>query len=262
MNDIRSYETNKKVKISIVFLIFLLITLFLVFTILGINKSDKKTPKLKVSSIDYGIRGSIKSRDFYSLASSKKLYQATIHKKYLDPKKEKIFIDLFSKYTKIDKETIKEKLLEDNNYVVLSNSLTLTQAKFLKDLKYDLMKLKVFKPIKKGGIVIGLDINEYKKIRTYPLKDTLTPYIGFVRYNKDGTPYGKYGLELYYENLLKYNSNKILTGQRDKRGIIIRDKKNNYIPKVNGFDIVTNINLKLQKDIEHIIDLQKEKLQA
>ncbi len=258
----KSYETNKKVKISIVFFIFLIITIFLIFTIFGINSSDKKTPKLKITNIDYGIRGAIKSSDFFSLAISKTLYQATIYKKYLDPQKQEVFVDLFSKYTGMDKDSIKEKLLEDNNYIVLAKDLTLTQAKFLKELKYDLIKLKVFRPVKKGGIVIGLDITEYKKVRSYPLKDTLTPYLGYVRYDKDGTPYGKYGLELYYENLLKYNSNKILTGQRDRQGIIIRDKKNNLTPKKNGFDIITNIKLKLQKNIEHILDIQKEKLHA
>jgi len=259
---IKDYETNKKVKISIVFFIFLVITLFLIFTIFGINKSDKKTPKLKISNIDYGIRGAIKTSDFFLLASSKTLYQATIYKKYLDPQKINVFIDLFSKYTGMDKDTIKEKLLEDSKTITLTNQITATKAKFLKDLKKDLMRLRVFKPLKKGGVVIGLDVTEYKKIRNYPLKDTLEPYLGYVQYDKNGEPYGKYGLEKYYNNLLTNSSDKILTGQRDSRGIIIRDKKNHLTKKENGFDIITNVDLKLQKKVEAILDSQKEKLNA
>jgi len=173
---IKDYETNKKVKISIVFIIFFIITIFLIFTFFGINKSDKKTPKLKISSIDYGIRGAIKTSDFFILASSKTLYQATIDKRYLDPQKVDILVDLFSKYTSIDKEEIKEKLLEDSRTIVLSNNITAAKAKFLKDLRKDLLRLKVFRPVKKGGLVIGLDIVEYKKTRNYPLKDTLEPH--------------------------------------------------------------------------------------
>ena len=259
---IKDYETNKKVKISIVFSIFFVITLFLIFTIFGINKSDKKIPKLKISSIDYGIRGAIKTSDFFILASSKTLYQATIYKKYLDPDKTNTFIELFSKYTGMDKESIKEKLYEDSNKIILTKNISATTAKFLKELKYDLMRLKVFRPLKKGGLVIGLDITEYKKIRNYPLKDTLTPYLGYVGYDKDGEPYGLYGLERYYNNLLTNTSDKILTGQRDRNGIIIRDKKNHLIKKENGFDIITNIKLPLQKEVEKILDIQKEKLEA
>jgi len=259
---IKDYETNKKVKISIVFSVFFVITLFLIFTIFGINKSDKKTPKLKISSIDYGIRGAIKTSDFFILASSKTLYQATIYKKYLDPSKTETFIELFSKYTGMDKYEIREKLYEDSNKIVLKRDIPSTTAKFLKELKYDLMRLKVFRPLKKGGLVIGLDITEYKKIRNYPLKDTLTPYLGFVNYDKNGEPYGKYGLEHYYNDLLKNSSDKILTGQRDRNGIIIRDKKNHLIKKEDGFDIITNIKLPLQKQLEKILDKQKEALEA
>jgi len=259
---IKDYETNKRVKISIVFFIFFIITVFLIFTIFGINKSDKKSPKLKISSIDYGIRGAIKTSDFFLLASSKTLYQATIYKDYLDPQKTEVFIDLFSKYSGMDKEIIKEKLLEDSKKIVLKKDITTSQAKFFNELKYDLMRLKVFRPRTKGGVIIGLDITVYKKIRDYPLKDTLTPYLGFVSYDKDGEPYGKYGLEHYYNDLLTNSSDKVLTGQRDKRGIIIRDKKNHLTKKEDGFDIITNIDLRLQKNIEAILDRQKQKLQA
>jgi cell division protein FtsI (penicillin-binding protein 3) len=162
----------------------------------------------------------------------------------------------------MDKDLIKDKLLEDSKKIVLSKDLTATKARFLKDLKYDLMRLKVFKPLKKGGLVIGLDITEYKKIRNYPLNDTLTPYLGYVNYDKDGEPYGEYGLEKYYNNLLTNSSDKIIVGQRDRQGIIIRDKKNHQIKKENGFDIITNITLSLQKKVEKILDKQKEKLGA
>jgi cell division protein FtsI (penicillin-binding protein 3) len=260
---IMDYETNKKVKISIAFFIISLITVFLIFTIFSIKRSDKKIPKLEINlTTNYGIRGAIKTKDFFLLALSKTLYQVIIYKKYLDPQKVDIFIDLFSKYTGMDRSSIKEKLLEDSKKIILTNKITATQAKFLKELKYDLMRLKVFRHLKKGGIVKSLDITEYKKMRDYPLEDTLEPYLGYVYYDKNGKPYGKYGLEDYYNNFLANGSDKILIGQRDKNSIIIRDKNNHLTKKEDGFDIITNIDLGLQKRLEYILDIQKEKLQA
>lgn len=256
------YEYNKQIKISIIFFILFILTVILITTLFGIKKSDKKTPNINSKKVAYAIRGSILTSDKYFLSISKPIYKATIQKRYLDPNKKETFVELFSKYSKISKDEINEKLLQSSNYVELSRTINATTAKFLQELKYDLTKLKIFKPLTPGGITIGLDIQEYKEDRLYPLKTTLSPYLGYVRYDKFGKPYGDYGLELYYENLLQNSSNKILTGQRDKNGIIIRDKKNKTIKKEDGFDIVTNINLKLQKKLELILTTQQQRIKS
>ncbi len=255
------YEKNKKVKISIVFLFFLFLTIFLVFTFVGIKGSDKKTPYLKTKFIDYSSRGNILSSNSMSFARSRTLYKVVIYKKYLDPNKKDILIDLFSKYTGIDKEILKEKLLEDSNRVVFADKLNTQMAKSLKELKRDLDRLKVFhSKVKGSSFFLSMDIVKYKESREYPLGDTLEPYLGYTRIDKNGDPYGVYGLESYYDNLLKSSEDRVLEGQRDKQGIIIRDKNNKSIKKEDGFDILTNINLKLQKRIENILTNQKLKI--
>ncbi len=257
------YERNKKVKISIVFFFFLFITLFLIFTFIGIKNSDKKPPRLKTKFIDYSSRGSILASNELAFAKSRILYNVVVYKKYLDPNKKDVLIDLFSKYTGIDREILNERLYEDSNRVVLVTNVDTKLAKSLKELKRDLERLRVFRPIKKGSSFYqSIDINREKESREYPLKDTLEPYLGYTRLSRDKIPYGVYGLESYYDNLLKNSKDKILEGQRDKQGIIIRDKNNKLIPKEDGFDILTNINLKLQKSIEMILSTQKEKLEA
>ena len=256
------YEYNKQIKISIIFFILFILTIILISTLFGIKKSDKKAPNINTKKVNYAIRGSIFSANRYFLSTSKPLYSATIQKKYLDLDKKDTFIELFSKYSGISKVEIEEKLLQSSNYVELSRTINATTAKFLQELKYDLNRLKIFRPLVRGGITIGLDIHQFKEDRLYPLNTTLSPYLGYVRYDKHGKPYGDYGLELYYENLLQNSSDKILTGQRDKNGIIIRDKKNKSIKKENGFDIVTNINLTLQKKLESILTTQNERIKS
>ncbi len=263
MKDIEDfeYEKNKKVKISIVFFFFIFLTIFLIFTFVGIKGSDKKTPYLKTKFIDYSSRGNILSSDSMAFARSKTLYKVVVYKKYLDSNKKDVLINLFSKYTGIDKEILKEKLLEDSNRVVFADKLNTQMAKSLKELKRDLDRLKVFhSKIKGSSFFLSMDIVKYKESREYPLGNTLEPYLGYTRVDKDGEPYGVYGLESYYDNLLKSSEDRVLEGQRDKQGIIIRDKNNKSIKKEDGFDILTNINLKLQKRIENILTNQKLKI--
>ncbi len=255
------YEKNKKVKISIVFFFFIFLTLFLIFTFVGIKGSDKKTPCLKSKFIDYSSRGNILSSNSMAFARSKTLYKVVVYKKYLDPNKKDVLVNLFSKYTGIDKDVLEERLLEDSNRVVLADRLNTQMAKSLKELKRDLDRLKVFhSKVKGSSFFLSMDIFKYKESREYPLGDTLEPYLGYTRLDKNGEPYGVYGLESYYDNLLKSSKDRVIEGQRDKQGIIIRDKNNKSIKKEDGFDILTNINLKLQKSIEKILTTQKQKI--
>ncbi len=257
------YEKNKKVKISIIFFFFMVISFFLIITFIGITESDKKTPNLKRKDIDYASRGNILSAKGMIFADSNILYKVIIYKKYLDPNKKNLLVDLFSKYTGIDKDILNKRLLEDSNKIVLATNINTKMAKSLKELRGDLTRIKVFRAIKKGSSFYkGMDIVKYNESRDYPLKDTLEPYLGYINHHDNGETYGVYGLEKYYNNLLTNSKDKILEGQRDKQGIIIRDKNNKTIKKEDGFDIITNIDLKLQKVIEQILTKQKEKLQA
>ena len=253
------YEKNKKIKISIIFFFFIFITFFLIITFIGIKNSDKRTPKLVIKSIDYASRGNILSANSMAFTYSKKEYRVVIYKKYLDENKQDVLVDLFSKYTGISRDILKDRLYEDSNSITFARGIDTKTARSLKELKRDLERLRVFRPIKKGSsFYLSMDIIKEKESRIYPLKDTFEPYLGYVNIDKDGELYGVYGMEKYYDNLLKNSKDKILKGQRDRQGIIIRDAKNRFIPKEDGFDILTNINLLLQKKIEAILDRQKE----
>jgi cell division protein FtsI (penicillin-binding protein 3) len=255
------YEKNKEVKIVIVFIMIFILTVTLIIALFSIKKSSKNTPNLnkkrKVTSV---VRGSILSKDGSFLSISRPEYRAKIYKRYLDTQKQDIFIELFSKYSGLDPLEIEDRLLQSSNGVVLSTSIDPTRAKLLQDLRYDLAYLKIFHPLEKYGYIRGLDLEDEKEYREYPLKETLSPYIGYTHYDKYGKPYGKYGLELYYENLLQNRTDTILSGQKDRDGVIIRDKDNINITKNSGYDIVTNIDLNLQQDIERILDRQQARI--
>ena len=259
MHEDFEYERNKKIKISIVFLFFVMITLFLIATFWGIKNSDKKTSPIDKRSIDYATRGNILSSQDIAFTYSKTLYKVVIYKKYLDENKKDILINLFSKYTGIDRDFLREKLYEDSKSIVFSRNIDTKTAKNIKELKYDLQRFKVFRPIKKGSSFYqSIDISKNSESRVYPLKDTLEPYLGYVHIDEKGELFGVYGMEKYYNKLLKNSRNKMLQGNRDRQGIIIRDKNNKLVKKEDGFDILTNINLVLQKKIENILSKQKQ----
>ena len=253
------YEQNKKIKVVLIFLLLSLLTIILISTLFSIKKSNKYTPNLKKkNNRDYSNRGSILTSENFYLTTSRQLFQAKVYQQYIDPEKKDLFIQLFSKYTNIPEYDVKESLLEDSNGVILSKNITLTQKKRLQELKRDLSRLKVFIPLsKKSHHIQGLDIEHIKETRLYPLEHTLSPYIGFIRENQ-----GKLGLEAYYEKLLENNTDKLVIGHKDRNGVIIRDKDNKETKKENGYSIITNIKLPLQKKLEEILDLHKEHTKA
>jgi len=81
------------------------------------------------------------------------------------------------------------------------------------------------------------------------------------RYRKDEKR-GENGLEEYYDDILRARQNGIIRGFRDVFGNIIYDKNAIVKQPINGKDIKLNINLVLQRKIEKLLDIQKEKFKA
>ncbi len=255
-------------KLNILYGIFVFLVLAFLFSVFRTILSDRYIPAKTAVIHDRSLRGDIISKDGYTLSSSYKLYQATVYARGIDPKKKELFIKLFSIYSDIDEETLKKKFYDKKGKkktgrVTLSYSLNARKAIQLKSLAYKLRQLKVFRSVKNNQgieVLYGLDIVESGEARRFPLKDCLTPIIGYVRKNSDDRytrPTGKKGLERYAEEHLTTQKNGLFTGGRDVVGAVIRNGHSKSIQRVDGLDLHLNIPLDLQRRVEIVLDEMK-----
>lgn len=260
---------NKKVKIAIIFFILSILFLILIGALFKILSDKTDLPKIHATERDRSIRGDILSKNRYTIATSKKLYTAQVDTRCIDPNKFDLFVKLFSIFSKLDPFYIEEKLQSNFGYVNISMTLDSKSARYLKQLRYTLNRYQVFRKYtdERTGRTYynGLSIRETGEFRIYPRGNTFSPYIGFVRKRLDGnyrTIWGKYGLERYYNEQLEGIQSTLIQGRRDVRGNIILDNNSEVKTRIDGYDIITSINLRIQKNIEHILDQQRERLGA
>jgi cell division protein FtsI (penicillin-binding protein 3) len=246
-------------------LILLLVSIF--DTISG----KRRLPSLNTTKKELSVRGDIISSDNFKIATSKKIYKASIDTRYLDPNKKDLFIKLFSIYSNIPYNKIYQKvelsLLNPGN-LVLSYNIDSKTAKNLKELGFKLRRLGVFKAIKVDGgkVLRGLSINESGEKRIYSYEDTLTPVVGYItKYESENAKTkvkGIKGLEKKFDDLLNNTKDGILSGKRDVLSYISFNKDSIIKQRVDGANLILNIPLKLQKNNEMILDMYKEKLHA
>jgi len=250
----------------------LAMSLFL-FSILKTVSSKRDIPSHNTIIHDRSFRGAIISADDYTLSSSKKTYQAVIRGASIKPKKRALFIKLFSIYSGIAEEDIakkfknkKGKIIQSN--IILSRTIPSSTAMRLKSLAYKLRKLQVFRSITTHAgikVVYGLDIIENGESRRFPLKDVLSPILGYVSKKNDGKyirPQGKKGLERNYEAHITSKKDGYFKGKRDVLGNVIHDKNSMKLNRVDGLDLHLNIPLALQRRVEMMIDTMKKTLIA
>ncbi|RLA76396.1 MAG: penicillin-binding protein 2 [Epsilonproteobacteria bacterium] len=270
MQETKKDETHMEIakKLNILYGMFVFLVLAFLFSVFRTILSDRHIPAKTAVIHDRSLRGDIISKDGYTLSSSYKLYQATVYAKCVDPKKKELFIKLFSIYSGIDEETLKKKFYDKKGKkktgrVTLSYNLNARKAIQLKSLAYKLRQLKVFRSIKNHNgveVLYGLDIVESGEARRFPLKDCLTPIIGYVRKNSDDRytrPVGQKGLERYAEEYLTTQKNGLLTGGRDVVGAVIRNGSSRSIQRVDGLDLHLNIPLDVQRRVEMVLDEMK-----
>lgn len=271
MSSKKPKEINrvKKIFTLLIFIAFALsiVVVAIFFTI--VKKRD--LPRLESSKKELAIRGDIISKDNFKISSSKKIFKASLDTRYLDTNKKELFIKLFSIYSNISANTIRNKInksLKKPGYMVLSYNIDSRTAKNLKELSFKLRRLGVFKSRKvEGGRVLrGLNIIESGEKRLYSYHDTLTPVVGYI--TKYETLKGKTkvkgikGLEKSYNTLLNKTKDGILKGKRDVLSYISFNKDSVIKNREDGANLILNIPLKLQKNIELILDKHKKKLNA
>ncbi len=269
-----SKNINKITRIKKIFiiLIFIFFSLFLLFATVLLTIQDKRRlPNLESSKKELAIRGNVLSEDNFKISSSLKLYKATIDTRFLDLNKKDLFIKLFSIYSDIPESKIRKKIdesLPNPGSIVLSYNIDSKTAKNLKELGFKLRHLNVFKSIQinENKILRGLNINESGEKRLYSYSDTLTPVVGYIRKyeSEDGKTKvnGIKGLEKSYNTYLNRTKDGILQGRRDVLSYISFNKQSIIQNRIDGADLVLNIPLKLQRNIELILDKYKEKLEA
>ncbi len=260
---------NKKIKIAIIFFILSILFLILIGALFKILSDKTQLPKIYATERDRAIRGDILSKHRYTIATSKKLYTAQVDTRCIDPDKFELFIKLFSIFSNLDPYEIREKLQSNFGYVNISMTLDSKSARYLKQLRYTLNRYRVFRKYtdERTGksYYNGLSITETGEFRIYPRGDSFSPYVGFVRRGLDHnyrTVWGKYGLERYYNEQLEGIRSTMIQGRRDIHGTIILDNNSEVKTRIDGYDIITSIDLKLQKSLEQILDKHKEELDA
>jgi cell division protein FtsI (penicillin-binding protein 3) len=263
---------QRKNKISFLFLLLLLAMSIFLFSVLNTISSDRRIPSHNSTIHDRSFRGAIISADDYTLSSSQKTYQAVIRGASIDPEKKALFVKLFSIYSGIPEKKILKKFKnrkgkEIKGNIILSKTINARSAMQLKALAYKLRKLDVFQSIKINGVevVYGLDIIENGESRRFPLKDVLSPILGYVGDQSDGRytrPSGKKGLERAYEKHITSKKNGYFQGKRDVVGAVIHDKNSIKIQRVDGLDLHLNIPLALQRRVELMIDQMKLSIDA
>jgi|TARA_R110002033_G_scaffold73235_2_gene124613 cell division protein FtsI (penicillin-binding protein 3) len=269
-----SKNINKITRIKKIFiiLIFIFLSLILLLSNVFVTITDKRRlPNLESSKTELAIRGNILSEDNFKIASSLKLYKATIDTRFLDMKKIDLFVKLFSIYSDIPEAKIYEKIndsLKNPGSIVLSYNIDSKTAKNLKELGFKLRHLNVFKSIEVNDnkILRGLNINESGEKRLYSYEDTLTPVVGYIRkYESDNGKTkvnGIKGLEKSYNNILNNTKDGKLEGTRDVLSYISFNKNSIVQNRVDGADLILNIPLRLQKNLELMLDNFKTKLSA
>lgn len=268
-----NYEKNKVKKIFVLFCtIFAFIVILILSLYYTISKS-RKMPSLESKRVEYAIRGDIISKDNFKISSSIKLFKATIDTRCLNKDKQELFIKLFSIYSGVKEKVIRQKLQKQEKEnkkgtLVLTYDIDSRTAKNLKELAFKLKQLDVFDKIKINGnsILIGLDISESGEKRIFSYKDVLTPAIGYITKYEDENYQtrvkGVKGLEKSYNDILSNSKDGILKGERDVLSYISFNKNSLIVNREDGDSLILNVPLKLQRNIELILDQHKEKLSA
>jgi len=264
---------KRKYKILSLYGILTFFMFMFLYSVLKTISSDRHIPSHNSIIHDRSFRGSIISADNYTLSNSQKSYQAVIRGESIAPEKKEVFVKLFSIYSGIPVKEIHKRFKnrhgkEIKGNIILSKKINAKHAMQLKSLAYKLRKLDVFRSIKTHSgieVLYGLDIIENGESRRFPLKDVLSPILGYVGKKDENNyirPQGKKGLERNYEKYITSKKDGYFKGKRDVNSRVIHDKNSIKMLRVDGLDLHLNIPLALQRRVELMIDNMKQNIDA
>ncbi len=110
-----------------------------------------------------------------------------------------------------------------------------------------------------------MSVVESGEDRIYPHADLLAPIVGYVKKiekNEITKIKGVKGVERFYEDKLAPIQDAKIVGPRDIGNNIIRNRNAQLKNRIDGFDIILSVSLKLQKAVERILTSYKKELQA
>lgn len=261
---IKKDDTQISTGIILLFVIPLFLSFFLFIMFMWIA-TNKDLPVLTLTQKDSALRGNIISNDGFILANSQKIYKATIDTRTLNPDKKELFIKLYSIYTNENETNIAKKINKTKGNLVLSYKIDAKTATHLKELARALNGLKVFTPFGKNLYYSGLNIVESGEKRDYILGDILEPVLGYTKkFEQDDITKisGVDGIEKFYDDYLKAYKDEEILGYRDIGFNLIFNKNSKKQKRIDGYDLISSINLKIQKNIEFVLDSYKKKFQA
>jgi len=262
--------TNKNKAKKIITLFMLLVFGFVIFIskILYTSITPRHTPRLFTSDTSRAQRGCIISKDNFHIASTQKLYKAVVDTRNIDPGKYELFVELFSIYSGMKKNKIRQRLKRRKGSVVLSYSIKPKTAQYLKSLAFELRRMNVFVEYETPSghhLMHGLNIVESGEARVYPYGDLLTPLIGYPRkIEEDGYTriHGIKGIEKRFDEELNPIQNGYRRAPRDVNNYLRLTKQSKTVPSLNGYDVHLNIPVTLQIRIEKMLSRMKKELDA
>ncbi len=264
-------EQSDTKKIKILFLFALVLLGFIIFlgTLFYWATIDRRLPRLEHSEISHALRGNIISSDGFKIATSQKLYKAIVDTRNIDPKKIDLFIKLYSLYSGDEPTKIASIIKSNQGSTVLSYRIDSKSAKYLQELSRKLYKLGVFRSYEdpKTGVAYlrGLSVLESGEDRLYPVNDSTTPILGYVKkieQNNMTKTTGVKGIERFYEDKLSSVQDSLVVGARDISNAIILDGNSVSSRRFDGYDVHLNLSLKMQKIIESVLDKHQKNLDA
>ncbi len=249
---------SKASKILGLFVLFFLGFLIFLARIFDITTSDRFQTNAMKKEIDSPLRGEIVSSDGFKSARSQKTYSIAVNPENIKPAQFELFVKLFCIYSGMNEKDLKA-LLKGDKRVILLDNIDARSAKNFRQLSSSLDKMKVFEPRKVGTKYFryGLEVFENEFLRNYTYDDLFQPMLGYVKLDD---MQGIMGLEHYYDKFLSPERAGYMQGYKDVGGNLILNRKLDKITRTDGLDVKLNINFKLQKQIEQILDKHKREL--
>lgn len=175
------------------------------------------------------VRGEIKTLDGFPIAASKISYLVFANPKEVKDKKK--FAEKLAPILGVDIASISSTLALDRLWVPLKSSVDITTKESIKSLALP-----------------GVGFEE-KSTRFYPEASMSSHVLGIVGKNDLGEDKGYFGLEGYYDRLLKGRESYIL-GVQDALGKPILSKATDGVRKIDG----SNLILSLERSIQFLVE--------